>query len=233
MSRHRSFELFCAKYLEELGYTVEVTPGINDWGVDIFAIRNKKKFAVQVKMYGTSKTKISRKDVFELRGVSNYFDCHGAIILYNGTITEDAKKVAEKLGIELLFVHLKNLEDKYTPKELFEVSNTNILPFNDLWDNYIKPLKGKSIQNQMGLINKIKDVTDGYILKVSSNEKNGKVKIDEFKWAYDVICNQGHIYSIDIRDHFKSKNSSFVTLVFDNIDLFEVNYNPRLIKLKK
>jgi len=83
------------------------------------------------------------------------------------------------------------------------------------------------------LSNIIEDVTEGYIKKVSSNGKSAKVKIDEFKWTYDVICNQGHIYSTAIRDHFKSQNSSFITMVFDNIDLFEVTFNPRLIKLKK
>ena len=59
MKRHRNFEFYAGEYLKEQGYKVEVTPGVADWGVDIFCEKDCNKYAVQVKMYGTSKTKIS------------------------------------------------------------------------------------------------------------------------------------------------------------------------------
>lgn len=79
MKRHRSFELCSAKILEGMGYVnIDVTRGVADWGADVFCEKDGVKYVGQVKMYGTSKTKISRKDVMELYGVMAYFDCQGA-----------------------------------------------------------------------------------------------------------------------------------------------------------
>ena len=83
MKRHRSYEFYAAKYLNDLGYTTDVTNAVGDWGVDIFALKDGIKYAVQVKMYGVSKTKISRKDIMELYGAMEYFDCQADILIYN------------------------------------------------------------------------------------------------------------------------------------------------------
>ena len=47
---------------------IDVTRGVADWGADVFCEKDGVKYVGQVKMYGTSKTKISRKDVMELYG---------------------------------------------------------------------------------------------------------------------------------------------------------------------
>lgn len=104
MKRHRSYEFYAAKYLNDLGYTTDVTNAVGDWGVDIFALKDGIKYAVQVKMYGVSKTKISRKDIMELYGAMEYFDCQAAIVIYNGMINNDSWIVANKLGIKMIYL---------------------------------------------------------------------------------------------------------------------------------
>ena len=98
MRRHRRFEFLASEYVKKEGYDTDVTPGIADWGVDVFAEKDGKRYAVQAKMYGDCKTKINRRMMMELYGVMHYFDCQGAIVVYNGQIMKDAKTVAEKLS---------------------------------------------------------------------------------------------------------------------------------------
>ena len=64
--------------------------------------------------------------------------------------------------------------------------------------------------------------------KFEENKKN-KIKIDEFKWIIDRIRHYGEAYSIDLRNELKSRHSSMVTMIFANIPLFKVTYNPRKI----
>ena len=113
MKRHRSFELCSAKILEGMGYVnIDVTRGVADWGADVFCEKDGVKYVGQVKMYGTSKTKISRKDVMELYGVMAYFDCQGAFFLYSGKRTPEALRAAEKLGIEWYEVNHMDLDEE-------------------------------------------------------------------------------------------------------------------------
>ena len=47
MRRHRRFEFLAAEYLKKEGYDVEVTQGVADWGVDVFAVKDGKRYVVQ------------------------------------------------------------------------------------------------------------------------------------------------------------------------------------------
>jgi HJR/Mrr/RecB family endonuclease len=42
MKRHRRFEFLAGEYLKEEGFKTEVTPGVADWGVDVFAEKDGK-----------------------------------------------------------------------------------------------------------------------------------------------------------------------------------------------
>lgn len=75
MRRHRRFEFLAGEYLKQEGYQTEVTQGTADWGVDVFAEKDGKRYVVQAKMYGYCKTKVTRSMMMELYGVMHYFDC--------------------------------------------------------------------------------------------------------------------------------------------------------------
>jgi len=84
MRRHRRFEFFVGEYLKHLGYEVEVTQGVADWGIDAFGEKDGMKYAVQAKMYGDCKTRVNRRMMMELFGAMHFFECQGAIMIYKG-----------------------------------------------------------------------------------------------------------------------------------------------------
>lgn len=229
MKRHRSFEFYAGEYLKQNGYQVEVTQGVADWGVDIFCEKEGKRFVAQVKMYGTSKTRISRKQIFELYGVMVYFDCQGAMMVYNGGVMNDAVVVAEKLGIELIPLDYQTME-KELEEDLFMEEEYS---FHSVWEQYIRPLANKEIKDSRGFSAIVGEVTGGYIIRINSKGKAEKVKSDLFKWMIDRMHSHGSAESIDLRNEFHTVHSSFVTLVFANIPICEVTYNPRRVVFKR
>lgn len=227
MKRHRQFELFAGKILGDQGFTnIDVTRGVADWGADLFCEKEGKKYVGQVKMYGTSKTKISRKDVMELYGVMAYFDCQGAFFIYNGKRNAEAIKAAEKLGIGWIEVKLTDMD-----QPLDKMIESSWLDIENVWNNHIKLLKGKDLENTKGNKSKVISVDDAGIWKESSNGKRSKIKKDLFKWILDRIAHYGYVEAIDIRDEFHSQSSSFITLVFKELPGYKVSYNPRRIEL--
>ena len=156
MKRHRSFEFFVGEYLRQQGYTdVDVTQGVADWGVDAYCQKDGKKYIVQAKMYGDCKTKVNRRQMMELFGVMHYFDCQGAIMIYNGRIMDDAVQVANKLGIQLQYLD-QHLMDELVP----DADQVNEGLSDTIWTD-IRTLEGLEIVNSRGTSYKIVKVTDG------------------------------------------------------------------------
>lgn len=229
MKRHRQFELFAGVILGDLGFIkIDVTKAVADWGADIFCEKDGKKYVGQVKMYGTSKTKVSRKDVMELYGVMAYFDCQGAFFIYNGRRTEEAIKAAEKLGINWIEVKLTDMD-----APLDEMLESPWLNIENVWNNHIKLLEGKELEDTKCNRSKVISVDDAGILKESSNGKRSKIKKDLFKWILDRIAHYGFAEAIDVRDEFHSHESSFIILVFKELSGYKVTYNPRRIELSE
>jgi hypothetical protein len=226
MKRHRSFELGSAKVLEGMGYVnIDVTRGVADWGADVFCEKDGIKYVGQVKMYGTSKTKISRKDVMELYGVMAYFDCQGAFFLYSGKRTAEALKAAEKLGIAWYEVNHMDMDER-----LEEDVMSGEVTIDYVWEKYIRPMEGSIYLNTQGFANCVVEVTDAYILKESEKGIRTKVKKDWFKWIIDRIRHYGFAEAIDLINEFHTQASSFVTLIFAQIPMFKFTYNPRRIE---
>ena len=89
-------------WLEKLGYTVKQTPTSGDYGVDIICIgRDDKLVAIQVKNNATTKAKADVHSVQEVYAGGKYYDCDKfAVVSYTG-YTDNAKKMADKLGVML------------------------------------------------------------------------------------------------------------------------------------
>lgn len=87
-----SFEYYCAELLRKNGYKkVEVTKGSGDQGVDIIAIKNNVKYAIQCKNYHS---KIGNKAVQEVYTGKKYYKCDVAVVLTNAYFTQSAKELA-------------------------------------------------------------------------------------------------------------------------------------------
>lgn len=98
MSGHE-FESFCAKLLEKNGFEdIQVTQGSGDDGIDILAVRDGVKFAIQTKRYTTN---VGNDAVQQAYAGRDIYRCTAAIVLTNQYFTRSAINTAEKLGITL------------------------------------------------------------------------------------------------------------------------------------
>lgn len=93
------FEQFTAGLLRKLGYErVEVTPGSGDQGVDVIAVKDGKRYAIQCKRYAQ---KLGNKPVQEVFAGKTIYGCSIAVVLTNNYFTEGAKEAARATGVEL------------------------------------------------------------------------------------------------------------------------------------
>lgn len=93
------FERYCANLLIKLGYRdVICTPGSGDQGVDIVAVRDDVKYAIQCKRYSND---LGNAPIQEVTAGRAYYQCHIAAVLTNAHFTASAKKLAEINGVLL------------------------------------------------------------------------------------------------------------------------------------
>lgn len=228
MRRHRRFEFLVGDFLKQEGFDIEVTQGVADWGVDVFAEKDGIKYVVQAKMYGDCKTQINRRMMMELYGVMHYFDCQRAMIIYNGHIMPDALQVAEKLGIQLVYLdqhQLDQLLPEVTPKETSDA-------FNTLWQE-ICQLEGKTITNSRGTSYNILKVTDGDITYTNQNGNRHRESADLFRRIFAWIMSYGSIQQSQLRGEFGTYASAFITAVLGQSSLIEVIPHPNTIRQAK
>ncbi len=147
----KEFEIMVAKFFKMQGYDTILTPYSGDWGIDVIATKGKEKVAVQAKMYGDSARKVSRLAMMQLYGAMAYQDCTRAVMVTNGECMEDALIVAEKLGIEVVYLdktpQLVDAEKAIEVQTKAESKPTGIMEFNDVWERYIIPLQGKLLKD--------------------------------------------------------------------------------------
>ena len=230
MKRHRRFELFVGEYLRSQGYTnVIVTQGASDGGVDAFCEKDGIKFVVQDKMYGECKTKVNRNQLFELCGAMHYNDCQGAIMIYNGKTVGDLATVAKKLGIHLLFLDQKLMDEPIPDTERPDSE----FYFNDVWDE-IRKLVDKTIENCYGTSYHIVNVTDSGISFVNQKKNKVHVAADCFYRIANYISLYGSIRQTQIRENTNNcRQSAFIATILANIPFYEVvDKNPITIRLR-
>ena len=97
----RDFESVIAQMFERMGFTVEQTPYVNDYGRDAILERDGKKFLLECKRYGPS-TFVGRPDLQKFhsaiitdRAVSGFF-------VTAGVFTKDAIKFSKTVPIKLV-----------------------------------------------------------------------------------------------------------------------------------
>jgi Holliday junction resolvase len=222
----RQFEEFVCEYYRKQGYKADITPLSGDYGIDVFAIKGKEKLAIQAKMYGSSTRKINRQCVMELHGAKDYFDCTKAIIATDGTLLADAIKVAEKLKIEIIY-----LDSLSIAKPI--ITKTKDKTFEDIWLKYIIPLQGKTLTKSNGETNSIIIADWSGIERITSNGKNGKIKIEIFKQAINKLLTTGQITRDEINQNYTARASSGIVLILSQVPFFETTKNPTGLAYKK
>ena len=213
------YEKCVANYFQNKGYKVKQTPYSNDYGVDVFAEKNKEKIAIQAKMFGNSNRKINRQMVMEFYGAKDFFNCNKGIIVTDGEIIQNAKDVADKLGVEILFIYPQS----HVPK--------NNSQFDEIWENYVMPLEGKTITRNNGKINKILEVNWGGINRITSNGNQQKIDIEIFKKTINHILENGSITRQEINDEYSKRASSGIVLILSQLPMIRLN-NTRPISIE-
>lgn len=94
----RSFEIFIASLLNDLGYEAEATKASNDFGVDVIAEKNKIKYAIQCKYYSNH---VGLTAVQEVITGKNYYNCHVAVVATNNYFTKQAQQLAKQNNVIL------------------------------------------------------------------------------------------------------------------------------------
>lgn len=93
------FEYFCADLLEMNSFfEVNVTKGSGDQGVDILAIKDGIKYAIQCKNYASP---LGNTPVQEVNAGRTFYNCHVGVVLTNSTFTPGAKALAQATGVLL------------------------------------------------------------------------------------------------------------------------------------
>ena len=99
MMEGHEFEYACAGILRANGFkNVEVTKGSGDFGVDIIAVKKRRKYAVQCKRYDK---KLNNSAIQEVIGGLAVYGCTHGAVMTNSYFTEPARRLAEANGIEL------------------------------------------------------------------------------------------------------------------------------------
>ena len=95
----QEFELYCANLLKANGFTsVELTPGTGDQGVDIVAIKDGVKYAVQCKCYSQP---LGNKPIQEVYAGKSFYQCHVGAVMTNSSFTAGAKELAKTTSVLL------------------------------------------------------------------------------------------------------------------------------------
>lgn len=93
------FEYYCAGLLQKLNFSsVEVTKGSGDQGVDIIAIKDSVRYAIQCKRYSST---LGNSPVQEVNAGKQLYRCHVAVVLTNQYFTPGAKQLASATGVLL------------------------------------------------------------------------------------------------------------------------------------
>lgn len=223
------YEQIVAQHFRSQGYVTRTTQYSGDYGVDVFAEKGGERLAIQAKMYGNTARKINREMVMQLHGAKDYFDCTKAVIATDGVVIDNASEVARKLGIEILRIKAQQSLQSAAPQA---VRSSRALGFDEIWENYVMPLQGKTLLREDGKTNKIVTVDWSGIQRITSNGKQQPIQIEIFRRAINHILRVGSITRTEINEEYAKRASSGIVLILSHVPLFELTTKPLGLRLK-
>ncbi|GAH12882.1 unnamed protein product, partial [marine sediment metagenome] len=91
-----SFEKFIALMFTLRGYKVEFTPSTADQGVDLIAVRNQERIAIQCKRWDD---RVGSEAIYEVFTGKTIYKCTKGILITTASLTPQAEKMANELDI--------------------------------------------------------------------------------------------------------------------------------------
>ncbi len=219
-----AFEHQVAAEFERRGYTTEVTGGIHDWGVDVFATKGDEKLAIQAKMYGGGRP-VNRRQVFELYGAGAFFRCTGCVLATDGSIREDAAEAADRLGVQIL--RLGSVARHQTT-----ASDPESLDFDTVWEHSVMPLAGRKLMRPDGSSNTVLEVDWSGLARLSSGGNRQFIPIEIFRWAIERVLICGSVTRDEINERYEGRASSGIVLVLSQVPEFDVSGRPLTVRIR-
>lgn len=231
----REFEEAVAARLRQEGYETELGSGVGDYGVDVFASKDGRRYAVQAKMFGGTTRPVNRQMMMELHGAAAYFGCAGAMLATDGRVLADAAEVARKLGIRIIDLGGAWTEQPAPaapePRDLGSLQGD--VDFATIWSRYVMPLAGATLTRPDGSSNTVVTVDWSGVERITSNGERGRIKIEIFEWAVNQMLHHGCVSRAAINDQYQGRASSGVVLILAQVPLFELRDRPLTLWLKR
>jgi len=124
----KTFEKYLEVLFEKLGYRVERTRYIGDYGADLVTAKDGVKTVIQAKRY---KSKAGVKAIQEAVAAKGYYDCSKAMVVTNSFFTLQAIELARRNQVELwdrnkLVSALLSVKDKAAPGNVVTAGQTQV-----------------------------------------------------------------------------------------------------------
>lgn len=98
-------------------------------------------------------------------------------------------------------------------KDPLELLN-KIPSFGDMWKKYIRPLKGTKVYLGNGSdYNEIEEVNFSGLTRKSINNNSSRVPIEAFRYAYNILLQEGEVMRDNINQEYPNRCSSIVVHV--------------------
>lgn len=209
------YEHHVASVLRSEGWEPRVTRHSRDLGVDVVAVRDQRRLAVQAKMYGSSSTKVNAEQIMCLHGAAAYADYGDRMLATDGQLTREAQLVAEKLGVLVRHIpaHAGDLERS---------SNLEAtVGFGEIWAKHIEPLAGTDLARPNGKVMAILEADGSGVLRLTTGGTRQRIRIDTFRWTVERLLAGETVTRTQIHERDPRQVSSGVLLILATVPIFE------------
>jgi Restriction endonuclease len=197
-----------------------------DKGVDFIAENSDQRIAIQVKMY---ENRIVRYQEFMyLYAGQKLYDCTKSVLITTNAIDGEAKKVAAKLGVDYFENYVTDYKIDTCKLAKQHLDSNKNRKFFEVWQKYIKPLKGKVIYTVTGKENLITDVTNDYLFRKASTGNTSKIEYKIFETIYHRLVEIKQITQDEINTEYTKRASAIITVVLSQIPNIELIEDPKI-----
>ncbi len=216
-------EKHIADLFDTMGYETKLTTKSYDYGVDVIATTKDEKIAIQVKMYETRP--VNYKDIMYLYAGKGYYDCDKGILITTGSCDPLAIKVANKLGIEVQENFVAKIIQATDKTKTVATSDKN---FEEVWQKFIKPLKGQTVFSATGKKNVIVEVTNDFLRRQSSTGEVSKIEKQIFKTVFHRLKEKKSVTRDEINTEYTKRGSAIIAAVLGRVPFIILTLKPKI-----
>ena len=213
------YEEHVAALLAAEGWDARVSPPRRDFGLDVVCERPGRRLGVQVKMYGTGRP-VNTQIIMQLHGAASYQDCTEAMLVTDGRVLEDARRVAAKLNIELRYVPIPGPDASDEHSVVSDPAGVG-WTFDGIWKEHVMPLVGHVLTRPDGSTNEVLSVDWSGLKRRSSGGSVQMIDIEIFRWAIERLLNGEVVLRDEINAQYPKRASSGIVLVLGSLPMFE------------